>query len=414
MEDVPSTFGIGQSLRGTQTETENDIVWRDVSAIKDPYYVPPLSSIESMDTPHPEVPSESIETDIVIRRQTRLSSLTRVVELHSDYLDELPLDRFDAYDRDLSVLYRRMSVRRREISDVSFRVDEIEHTQVAAQEVAQGLQDRLIHDLISVIVLHYVMILTVTSLEFDICLCDIFRDMAPRNTETANPETAMTQATIRKMVNDSVASALGIQAATLTRPLNRNKPIVRKRIIATRKCTCKGFTRYQPIYSKETLRKGLPKSLEKKVAPSETRTLRETMIVVRNLLEQEIKRGPVQGNTDHQQNFEDKGATLNDNHRKQQNFGPEVTRVYVAPPIGKGGYAGRQPLCNQCKLHHIGPCFAKCGKCRKIGHLNQDCRTPETRTYPGIMILNQHGGVGYYQDQCPCKPVESVYGKHIN
>ncbi|PWA41737.1 reverse transcriptase domain-containing protein [Artemisia annua] len=237
--------------------------------------------------------------------------------------------------------------------------------------------------------------------------------MAPRNTATANSKTATTQATIRKMVNDSVASALGIRATALTRPMSGNKSVVKKKIIATLKCTCKGFTRYQPIYSKGTLRKGQPKSLEKKVAPSETRTLRETMIVFGNLLEQEIKRDPVQGDTDHQQKFEDKGATLIDNHRKQQNCGPEVTRVYAAPPTGKSGYAGRQPLCNQCKLHHIGPCFAKCRKCRNIGHLTQDCRTPETRTYPGIMIPNQHGGVGHYQGQCPYKLVESVYGKHI-
>ncbi|PWA38149.1 hypothetical protein CTI12_AA583830 [Artemisia annua] len=163
--------------------------------------------------------------------------------------------------------------------------------------------------------------------------------MAPRNTATAKPKTATTQATIRKMVNDSVASALGIQATAITRPMSGNKSA------ATRKCTCKSFTRYQPIYSKGTLRKGQPKNLEKKVAPSETRTLRETMIVVRNLLEQEIKRGPVQGNTDHQQKFEYKGATLNDNHRKQQNCGPEVTRVYATPPTGKNGNASDIVCC---------------------------------------------------------------------
>ncbi|PWA94764.1 hypothetical protein CTI12_AA056010 [Artemisia annua] len=129
--------------------------------------------------------------------------------------------------------------------------------------------------------------------------------MAPRNTATANSKTATTQATIRKMVNDSVASALGIRATALTRPMSGNKSAIKKKIIATRKCTCKGFTRYQPIYSKGTLRKGQPKSLEKKVAPSETRTLRETMIVFRNLLEQEIKRDPVQGDTDHQQKNHD-------------------------------------------------------------------------------------------------------------
>ncbi|PWA38140.1 thiamine thiazole synthase protein [Artemisia annua] len=146
LEDVPN----GQISRGTQTDTENDIVWRDVpymdrdtTTMDSPDYVPPLSSFESTNTPHPEARPESIETDIITRIGTQLGSLARVVKLHSDCLGELPPGRFDSYDRDLSTLYKRMSIRRREISDVSFKVDEIEHTQVAAQETAQELHDRV-------------------------------------------------------------------------------------------------------------------------------------------------------------------------------------------------------------------------------------------------------------------------------
>nr|GEY16052.1 putative reverse transcriptase domain-containing protein [Tanacetum cinerariifolium] len=37
--------------------------------------------------------------------------------------------------------------------------------------------------------------------------------------------------------------------------------------------------------------------------------------------------------------------------------GAKVMRAYTAGPDNKNGYAGKLPLCNKCKLHHIGPCM---------------------------------------------------------
>ncbi|GJQ96236.1 hypothetical protein Tco_0007375 [Tanacetum coccineum] len=50
---------------------------------------------------------------------------------------------------------------------------------------------------------------------------------------------------------------------------------------------------------------------------------------------------------------------------KRQN----VARSYTVMPGEKKEYAGTLPLCNKCKYHHTGPFIAKCGNCKRIGHL---------------------------------------------
>ncbi|GJS72626.1 putative reverse transcriptase domain-containing protein [Tanacetum coccineum] len=51
----------------------------------------------------------------------------------------------------------------------------------------------------------------------------------------------------------------------------------------------------------------------------------------------------------------------------------------MVPAYTAGGnegrvYAGPHPLCNKCKLHHVGPCTVKCRSCGNIGHLTRDCK----------------------------------------
>nr|GEX81116.1 putative reverse transcriptase domain-containing protein [Tanacetum cinerariifolium] len=50
----------------------------------------------------------------------------------------------------------------------------------------------------------------------------------------------------------------------------------------------------------------------------------------------------------------------------QQNKGHKVPRAHTAWPINKNAYDGSLPLCNQCKLHHSGPCTVKYGNCKKV------------------------------------------------
>ncbi|GJR44895.1 putative reverse transcriptase domain-containing protein, partial [Tanacetum coccineum] len=60
---------------------------------------------------------------------------------------------------------------------------------------------------------------------------------------------------------------------------------------------------------------------------------------------------------------------------KRQNVrGSNMAGAYTA-----GGNEGRvyvrpHPLCNKCKLHHVGSCTVKCRSCGKIGHLTRDCK----------------------------------------
>ncbi|GJS33412.1 reverse transcriptase domain-containing protein, partial [Tanacetum coccineum] len=58
-----------------------------------------------------------------------------------------------------------------------------------------------------------------------------------------------------------------------------------------------------------------------------------------------------------------------------QNKGHKVIRAHIARPSNKKGYARNLPLCNKCKFRHTGPCAAKCGNCKRVGHQTRDCRT---------------------------------------
>ncbi|GJY48996.1 hypothetical protein Tco_0438952 [Tanacetum coccineum] len=53
---------------------------------------------------------------------------------------------------------------------------------------------------------------------------------------------------------------------------------------------------------------------------------------------------------------------------QQQNKEHMIIRAHTAKPSNKKGYAGNLPLCNKCKFHHTGPCAAKCGNCKRVGH----------------------------------------------
>ncbi|GJZ01036.1 putative reverse transcriptase domain-containing protein [Tanacetum coccineum] len=60
---------------------------------------------------------------------------------------------------------------------------------------------------------------------------------------------------------------------------------------------------------------------------------------------------------------------------KRQNIGgSNVARAYTAGGNEGRVYVGPHPLCNKCKLHHVGPCTVKCRSCGKIGHLTRDCK----------------------------------------
>nr|GEV76446.1 putative reverse transcriptase domain-containing protein [Tanacetum cinerariifolium] len=75
--------------------------------------------------------------------------------------------------------------------------------------------------------------------------------MAPKRTSTSTAP-AMTQATIRKLVTDSVATALEAQAATMANTDNANRNAEEREAPVARKCSYKEFISYQPFNFKGT------------------------------------------------------------------------------------------------------------------------------------------------------------------
>nr|GEW14796.1 reverse transcriptase domain-containing protein [Tanacetum cinerariifolium] len=71
--------------------------------------------------------------------------------------------------------------------------------------------------------------------------------MPPKRTSTSEAS-AMTHAAIRKLVADSVATALKAQAATMASTNNPNRNSGLRKTPVARKCTYEKFMSYQPFY----------------------------------------------------------------------------------------------------------------------------------------------------------------------
>ncbi|GJS79236.1 reverse transcriptase domain-containing protein [Tanacetum coccineum] len=108
---------------------------------------------------------------------------------------------------------------------------------------------------------------------------------------------------------------------------------------------------------------------------------------------------------------EDKVAENASNKRKwegnhngsssQRNKGHKVPRVHTTRPINKKAYAGSLPQCNQCKFHHNVPCTVKCGNCKKVGHITQNCRTPAVTRNQRTCTCYECGSLRHYKSECP-------------
>nr|GFD07031.1 reverse transcriptase domain-containing protein [Tanacetum cinerariifolium] len=99
----------------------------------------------------------------------------------------------------------------------------------------------------------------------------------------------------------------------------------------------------------------------------------------------------------------------------QQNKGHKVPRAHTAWPINKKADAGSLPLCNQCKFHHNETCTVKCGNCKKVGHIIQNCKTPATAKNQRTRTCYECGSLGHYKSECPIvkfhKHVDMIHGR---
>ncbi|GJX45942.1 putative reverse transcriptase domain-containing protein [Tanacetum coccineum] len=141
---------------------------------------------------------------------------------------------------------------------------------------------------------------------------------------------------------------------------------------------------------------GLPDNIQGNVIAAEPTRLQDAVRIANNLMDQKLKGYAVR-------NAENK-RRLNNNyrnnrgqqppHKRQNTGGPNVARAYVAGNNEKKEYEGSLPFCNKCKLHHVGPCTIRCGKCNKIGHLTRDCKcgAPEHFQKDCPKVKNQNRG----------------------
>ncbi|GKD77900.1 putative reverse transcriptase domain-containing protein [Tanacetum coccineum] len=225
--------------------------------------------------------------------------------------------------------------------------------------------------------------------------------MAPKRTSKSAVPT-MTQDAIKKLVADSVAATLEVQATTIANTDNTTRNTRQRETPIARKYSYKEFMNCQPFNFKgndlktyikrfqelailcpnmvpnsekliEVFIGGLPKSIEGNVTASKPQTLEEAITINQRLMDQ---------------------------NRRQ-----ETVRAYAATPTENNRYTGNLPLCKRCTLHHTGPCTVKCKTCNKVGHQTRNCKNkgPATGSNLQSISVTCHacGEKGHYKNQCP-------------
>ncbi|GJZ15603.1 putative reverse transcriptase domain-containing protein [Tanacetum coccineum] len=144
---------------------------------------------------------------------------------------------------------------------------------------------------------------------------------------------------------------------------------------------------------------------------AEPTRLQDAIRLANSLMDQKLK-GYAIRSAENKRKFE---SNQRDNRAQQPPFkrqnvgGSNVARAYTAGGNEGRVYVGPHPLCNKCKLHHVGPCTVKCRSCGKIGHLTRDCKPAVPATVnQRAPVVNQRivtcfecGRQGHFKKDCP-------------
>nr|GEY98094.1 reverse transcriptase domain-containing protein [Tanacetum cinerariifolium] len=274
--------------------------------------------------------------------------------------------------------------------------------------------------------------------------------MLPKRNSTsvasASDAPAMSQAAIRQLVVDSVATALEAQAANMENDDNTNRyPEPREAPIAI-KCSYKEFMSCQPFnfkgsegavglirwFERTKLVFSCSNCTEDCKVKFATGTLTEEAlswwnsfaqpIVIKEayklswvefkmlLIKKYCPRTKIQKMEDEFYHLTVKGNDLKTYNKRQ-----EIVRSYAATPAENSGYTRNRPLCKKCTLHHIESCIVKCNTYNKVGNLTKNCinKGPATRSnlLPATVTCHSCGEKGHYANQCRKTTNNNAHGR---
>ncbi|GKD11436.1 hypothetical protein Tco_1191121 [Tanacetum coccineum] len=118
---------------------------------------------------------------------------------------------------------------------------------------------------------------------------------------------------------------------------------------------------------------GLPDMIQGSVMASKPNTMQEAIEIANHLMDQKV-RTFADRQVENKRKLDD---NTGNNQNQQQHFKRQnVAKTYTAGPREKKVYGGSKPLCPKCNYHHDGQCAPRCKKCKKVGYLAHDCRSP--------------------------------------
>ncbi|GJZ26207.1 putative reverse transcriptase domain-containing protein [Tanacetum coccineum] len=124
---------------------------------------------------------------------------------------------------------------------------------------------------------------------------------------------------------------------------------------------------------------GLPDNIHGNMIAAEPIRLQEAIRIANNLMDQKLK-----------------------------GYARRKTREGLTTTRGTTGYVGSLPYCNKCKLHHGGPCTARCGNFKRVGRMARDFMAivaPNTQKAPVenqfSIVCYECGRPGHYRKDFP-------------